>query len=612
MDIIGKTENLKRSVLEELNNLYDYVDESGSFIPREMVERISQITHQTGREVAVFLNRYGHVESVTVGDNHTAELPKLSSRRSALENEQGRLSGLRCIHTHPNGSVQPSSVDISSLKSLKLDAMIAVGIMSGGETGLMTGFSVTMLTRNPDTAILDGHETHTFHAFNNLRTDELWDNVALTDLSSSYFKAEDNPFIQKTEKAILAAVETALHNKEGSSAQLVDELEELANTAGLEVVKKVIQKRERPNAASYIGSGIAKELSLEVQSGNIDVVVFDDELSAAQVRNLEAMIGTKIIDRTALILDIFAARARTQEGKTQVELAQLKYRLPRLTGFGTMMDKIRAGVGARGPGEKKLEVDKRLIRKRISLLEKELLQLKKRRDINRSARKKANIPVVTIVGYTNAGKSTLLNTLCNSDVLAENKLFATLDPTTRSLALPGGKDILLTDTVGFIRKLPHDLVEAFSSTLEEAVYGDVILHIVDVSSKEADIQASVGLSLLQDLNALNKPVILVLNKCDLAPDPNTPHIINPFGPAVTISAVTGYGFDHLFEAIDRALPVLTKKIKLNIPYTEGWVAPYIHQYGKITSEEYTENGVTIQADMPITKCDKVSLFMVDN
>ena len=488
--VYGETDKINKSSLAELDSIYDFKCEGRDLIPADLSSRLAAVTFSTGREVSVYLNRRGRVVAVCVGDAKTAPLPALSERRD--ESSAGRLSGLRCLHTHPNGDSHPSQVDISSLKALKLDAMIVIAVSDKYDSAREThvdSASVTILEREEGSNELSSSET--FGPFRNgsSRPNALWDEILFVDRVNSN-TSEINTFSNAIEKAVLAGLDRGV-DTDGTASELIDELAELAESAGLFVVHKMLQKRARPESATFVGKGFAEEMSLIAHSLSAEVIVIDDELSGAQIRNLEKLSGLKVIDRTTLILEIFAKRARTGEGKAQVELAQLKYRLPRLMGMGKVLSRLGGGIGTRGPGEKKLETDRRHLRKRITTLEHELQNLEKRRSIVRETRKKSSIPVIAIVGYTNAGKSTLLNRLCDSDVLAENILFATLDPTTRSFTLPNAQEVLFTDTVGFIRKLPHDLIEAFKSTLEEAVHCDLLLHVADVSSTEVDNQISV-------------------------------------------------------------------------------------------------------------------------
>ena len=341
-----------------------------------------------------------------------------------------------------------------------------------------------------------------------------------------------------------------------------------------------------------MGSGRLEELKEQLEILKAELVIFDHELTGVQVRNIEDILDIRVIDRTTLILDIFAQRARTKEGKLQVELAQQKYRLPRLTGMGTALSRLGGGIGTRGPGETKLETDKRHIRKRISYLEAELEELKKHRDFSRSRRKKDGVLCAAIVGYTNVGKSTLLNALTDAGVLAENKLFATLDTTSRSIELPDGRSVMLIDTVGLIRRLPHNLVEAFKSTLEEAASADVILNVQDLSSPERQEQAEVTEQLLTELGCGDIPKINVMNKLDIALDADT---VFEDDSTVLISAREQRGFDRLLECIVRKLPVTARRMKLLIPYSKAGLAGRIREEGKIFSEEFVENGTVTDA-----------------
>ncbi len=389
-------------------------------------------------------------------------------------------------------------------------------------------------------------------------------------------------------KTVLACVDTGEFDAETS----INELAELAETANAEVVGTVIQKKTSYDPATCMGAGRLQELKEQLEPLEAELVVFDHELTGIQVRNIEEILDVRVIDRTTLILDIFAQRARTKEGKLQVELAQQKYRLPRLTGMGTALSRLGGGIGTRGPGETKLETDKRHIRRRISYLESELEELKKHRSFSRSRRKKDGVLCAAIVGYTNVGKSTLLNALTDAGVLAENKLFATLDITSRSVELPDGRTVMLIDTVGLIRRLPHNLVEAFKSTLEEAAAADVILNVQDLSSSERVQQAEVTEKLLSELGCGDIPKINVMNKLDEAIDADT---VFEDDSTVLISAKERIGFDKLLECIAAKLPETAKRMKLLVPYDRTAFIGKIREDGRIFSEEYTENGTLIDA-----------------
>lgn len=393
----------------------------------------------------------------------------------------------------------------------------------------------------------------------------------------------------KRPRVLLAAVDTGEYDAE----QSLDELEELADTAGADTAARIVQKRPAFDSATYIGPGRLEEMAQLCQSGDIDQIIFDHELTATQIRNIEDACGVHTIDRTMLILDIFAQRATTHEGRLQVELAQQRYRLPRLAGMGVQLSRLGGGIGTRGPGETKLETDKRHIRTRISNLSAELKEIEKRRTYARSRRKKDGVLVCAIVGYTNVGKSTLLNLLTDAGVLAENKLFATLETTSRAIELPDGRSLMLVDTVGLIRRLPHHLVEAFKSTLEEASNADVILHICDASAENCEEQAQVTLDLLSELGCDGIPVVTVFNKCDLLPEELA------FAPetrnAVLISAKENRGMDQLLAALAKALPDPARRMRLLLPFSQGSLLNEIRSSGKLFSEEYTPDGVLVDA-----------------
>lgn len=399
---------------------------------------------------------------------------------------------------------------------------------------------------------------------------------------------------EEIEKAILVGVLQNEHGLERTCRESMDELALLADTAGAIVLDKVLQSRKSLDSTFHIGKGKAEEIAVLRESLDANIIIFDDELSGAQIRNLEEVIGASVIDRTALILDIFAKRAQSREGKIQVELAQLKYRLPRLIGLGNQLSRLGGGIGTRGPGEKKLETDRRHIHRRISALEEELEEIKKQRNIQRSLREKSKIPVVALVGYTNAGKSTLMNRLTDAGVLAEDKLFATLDPIVRELELSDGQKVLLIDTVGFIRKLPHHLVEAFKSTLEETLYADVLIHVIDSSSNEYEIQKQVVLNILSQLGASNKPIVTVYNKIDILKDEV---IDTPEENSVKISAKRNIGIEELITVIENALPEKLLDIEGIIPYCDGYLVSLLHEKGLVRSEEYREEGIKINAQV---------------
>lgn len=415
---------------------------------------------------------------------------------------------------------------------------------------------------------------------------------------------------QKREKVILAGVHRGLRDVLwDTTEESIYELAELVKTAGGEVAGEIIQNKSDIESATYMGEGKLEELKNAAEGLQADMVVFDDELSPVQLRNISDFLNIKVLDRSMLILDIFAMRAKSGEGKLQVELAQLKYRLPRLRGFGVEMSRTGAGIGTRGPGETRLESDRRHIRRRISALEEEIQNLKKHRTLIRDRRKKDGVITAALVGYTNAGKSTLLNTLTGADVFAEDKLFATLDPTSRAITLDDNRRILLVDTVGFIRKLPHHLIEAFKSTLEEAVVADVLLHVIDASGEETDNQIAVVEHVLSDIGASGKPTVAVFNKCDKLSEYPVSAIKSD--RAVYISAKTGTNIDKLIEAIAETAPGRKQRVRVCIPYSEGGLVNKLHETQKVISEEYAQDGTLMDLKVDADMYDRIREYVIE-
>ncbi len=414
--------------------------------------------------------------------------------------------------------------------------------------------------------------------------------------------AETFEIEEMKEKVVLVGVS----EQDGDDAEdSVAELAELVKTAGAEVVGTLIQKRALIHPGTYVGTGKVQEIAELVEQTGATGIVCDDELSPAQLKNLEMILNTKIMDRTLIILDIFAARAITSEGKIQVELAQLKYRLSRLAGMGRSMSRLGGGIGTRGPGEKKLEMDRRLIKDRIAQLNRELKEIRQHREITRAQREKNKIPVAAIVGYTNAGKSTLLNTLTDAKVLEEDKLFATLDPTTRLLELPGRQQILLTDTVGFIRKLPHHLIEAFKSTLEEAKYADYILHVVDASNPQRDKQMHIVYETLYQLDIKEKTIVTLFNKQDAVVE-KEPLRDFKADRTLSISARTGQGLDELKELLCELLRENKILVERTVPYDAAGIIQQIRKSGELLEEEYRAEGIHVKAYVPAELYGKLS------
>lgn len=587
-DILGNLKGIRNSVLEELKTLYDIKLQSGQLLSLELAVKLADITEFINREISVYINRSGQIVSVAVGNNETVELPNVEGRRKT-----SRLNGIRCVHTHPNGNPMLSGIDISALKSNRFDAMIAIGVASPDYTQSTLSFGMITGT--------DENEQYTV---------ETYDPISLAEAENIYFpnmintverildkQSSGTTLAVMQERAILVAMEYGnMYSSTGWTIEdSIEELKQLADTAGAEVIAKFIQKRPKPDPAFFIGKGKVQELALYVQQENIDLCIFDDELSPAQQRNIEQAMGIRVLDRTALILDIFAQRAHTNEGKLQVELAQLQYTLPRIMGKGLSLSRLGGGIGTRGPGETKLEVDRRRIRDRIAYIKDCISKVKSVRTLHRAGRSKSEIPTVSLVGYTNAGKSTLLNTLTNSDIYAKDQLFATLDPTMRQLNLPDKQQVILTDTVGFIQRLPHQLVAAFQSTLEEVVESDILLHVIDVSHELYKEQSTAVYHVLNEIGVKDKPIITVYNKIDKLPaDSNLVQRLQSEENSICISAKAKINTEQLLELISENLNLKSVEAELIIPYDASDKAAKLHNIGTVLEQEYLAEGTRIK------------------
>ena len=599
-EIKGNIKGIRDSVIAELQKLYDM--QSPQLVSQELAVKLADITEYINREISVYITRSGQIIEIAVGDNATVELPSFSGRRGA-----GRLSGIRCIHTHPGGNPYLSGVDISALKNNKYDAMVAIGVVSPDFTkseltfGLITG--------------IDSNENYTAECYGPYSIEDA-ENINFVNTVSTIERILDKQtgtasLQVMSERAILIGMEWGRNNSLWTVDDSLEELKQLADTAGATVIKKFIQKRPKPDPAFFIGRGKVQELALYAQQENIDLCIFDDELSPAQQRNIESVMGIRILDRAALILDIFAQRARTNEGKLQVELAQLQYTLPRIMGKGLMLSRLGGGIGTRGPGETKLEVDRRRIRDRIAFIKDQIEKVKAVRSLHRSKRKKNNVFEVSLVGYTNAGKSTLLNTLTNSDIYAKDQLFATLDPTTRQLTLPNKQEIIITDTVGFIQRLPHQLIAAFRSTLEVVTEADLLVHVIDVSHELYKEQAAAVHEVLKEIGAESKPVITVYNKIDkLPPDSKLADRLALEEDTVCISAAKKLNLETLQQMIETHLKSKAVEVTLCIPYAETAKAAQLHETANVLEQEYTENGAVMKVILPVEDLEAYNEYIL--
>lgn len=599
-EIKGNIKGIRDSVIAELQKLYDM--QSPQLVSQELAVKLADITEYINREISVYITRSGQIIEIAVGDNATVELPSFIGRRGA-----GRLSGIRCIHTHPGGNPYLSGVDISALKNNKYDAMVAIGVVSPDFTkseltfGLITG--------------IDSNENYTAECYGPYSIEDA-ENINFVNTVSTIERILDKQtgtasLQVMSERAILIGMEWGRNDSLWTVDDSLEELKQLADTAGATVIKKFIQKRSKPDPAFFIGRGKVQELALYAQQENIDLCIFDDELSPAQQRNIESVMGIRILDRTALILDIFAQRARTNEGKLQVELAQLQYTLPRIMGKGLMLSRLGGGIGTRGPGETKLEVDRRRIRDRIAFIKDQIEKVKAVRSLHRSKRKKNNVFEVSLVGYTNAGKSTLLNTLTNSDIYAKDQLFATLDPTTRQLTLPNKQEIIITDTVGFIQRLPHQLIAAFRSTLEVVTEADLLVHVIDVSHELYKEQAAAVHEVLKEIGAETKPVITVYNKIDkLPPDSKLADRLALEEDTVCISAAKKLNLESLQQMIESHLKSKAVEVTLCIPYAETAKAAQLHETANVLEQEYTENGAVMKVILPVEDLEAYNEYIL--
>lgn len=567
-EIHGNIEGIRKTVLDELTTLYDVQLEPGQFMPQDLLQSLCGYSASMNREIAVYITRFGEVADVLIGRADSIDLPDLRLRRG-----ERRLSMVRCVHTHPRATGELSDVDVSALLSMRFDAMCAVGV---SEDGRPTSVQCAFLD-----AESEGHVRRTELISARRLPQEEW--LAEIERTDAAYRAANPATRTGRERAVLVGIE---------SEESLDELEELAKTAGAETVLRVLQKRPKPDPVFCVGKGKAEELSLRCQAAQADLVIFDEELSGVMQKNLEETLRLKVVDRTALILDIFAARASTREGKLQVEMAQLRYRSQRLLGQGLVLSRLAGGIGTRGPGESKLEVNRRRIRERLTDLERELEQIERQRGLRRQSREKNGVPIVALVGYTNAGKSTLFNRLTGADVYVENQLFATLDSVSRPIELPHGGKALLVDTVGFIRKLPHELVKAFRATLEEARLADVLIMVLDGADAQMEGRRRTVEEVLDSLGATEAPRVEAVNKCDLiAPDAQS------LPGALYISASTGENVEKLLLRVESELEAGAQEVRLLIPFSRYALVSRLHAMGGVLEQRHSEEGVEMRMRM---------------
>ena len=567
--IQGNIDGISKVMLAELQSLFEMNLSRDVFVSEELAQCIARYSSIINREISILVSRSGVIEDISIGKSDHAIIPKLSTRRS-----EQRLSGIRCIHTHPDGSGLLSNTDYATLSESKLDAMAAIGVKDGKVVDMYAAF----LTAEEGKYRVAGPL-----GIRDFSKPELMQ--VIKDSEKDIGRDQLHDLVKTQEYAILIGLQ-----EDG-----LEELRDLAQTAGAKVVAVEVQNRATPDRVTYIGRGKVEELKRKMNSLHADLLIINAEISPIQQRNLEECLGIKIVDRTALILDIFAMRAKSKEGCLQVELAQMKYLLPRLIGQGLALSRQGGtagggGIASRGPGETKLELDRRHIRRRIHALEEEIKQLEKQRTYRRSKRADSGIPTIALVGYTNAGKSTLLNTLTGAEAYVEDKLFATLDPLTRRLDITG-KELVITDTVGFVQDLPHDLVSAFRSTLEEVTCADILIHVIDGSNPERMGQIRVVKEVLDSLDAGEKPTIFVCNKMDITEEPVPEDMI-------AVSAHTGEGIDVLKQKIGDMLSKMWKREILHIPYSHSHIVSLLHENGTVFREDYQEEEMVFEVELP--------------
>jgi GTP-binding protein HflX len=592
--ITGNIEGVRKRILEELEAIFDIKTEKYSFLNDEIIQIMTKATEELNREISVLIDRKGKVMEVTIGDSSTVSMPLVDLRDS-------KLSRVRVVHTHPNGNPNLSALDISALVKMKLDAIVAIGVKETPEVvmGFLTVQNQRIHVEGTKPLSLD--EAQRFNIIDRILFNE-----------GLLLEAED--LEEEEERAVLVGLD---------SEESLYELRELAKAAEVSVGELLYQKRATQDNAYYVGKGKVSEIRDALQLSRSNMVIADDELSGSQIRNLEDELGVKVIDRTTLILEIFAKRARSKEAKLQVELAQLKYRMSRLIGLGTVMSRTGGGIGTRGPGEQKLEIDRRKIRERVNDLKNELKKVVAIRSVQRENRNQNEIPRISLVGYTNSGKSTLRNALADlaskdavvkEKVLEKDMLFATLDTTTRALSLENNRVVTLTDTVGFVRKLPHDLVEAFKSTLEEVIYSDLLVHVIDGSVDDCLKQAAAVDEVLNEIGAGETRRIIAINKIDKGKSYITEQVEELYEgkyPIIEISAKNGTNLKELMVLFNEVLPDHLLEIEALIPYDQQKLISSVHESGVLLHESYEELGTKIRAKILKKDFVKFEPFIIE-
>lgn len=575
--INGNIDGIKKSILETLENLIDYKISGELILDEEVVHTLLEITEKINKEVLIVVDSSNTIINVGIGDHKAASYPDISKNI-----KKRGLNGLKSFHTHPSGNPKLSSADMSSLIDMKFNLIGAIGKTTSDVPLIHVG----VINIEHENLIVDEYGPFTINSLNQ------FDVNALIQFVDKYLRNKVHVDTFEEEKAILVGVNTKQENVLDIENSM-DELKELAYTAGAVPIDIMVQNKDKIDNTYYLGKGKLEELRILIQNNSANLVICNDELSSIQLKVMETFLGVKIIDRTSLILDIFAKHARTSDGKLQVELAQLKYRLPRLLGLGKVLSRTGGGIGTRGPGEKKLETDRRTIYKEINILENRIKSMKSVREQQKSKRMKNQIPVVSLVGYTNAGKSTLFNLLTDSTVLSENKLFATLDSTTRRFSNLD-KELLLSDTVGFIDKLPHDLVKAFESTLEGVVDSNMLLHVIDSSNENFLMQIQTVNDVLHSIKCEDKKIIYVFNKIDMKCEDFESKASAIRGTKIFISAKYETGISELFQLIQKEMfgEQIIKVLK--IPYDDIKFISTLHDLGIIEEEVYEDDSIKLK------------------